>query len=110
MADSPRLHPRWPGLLAGLLAALLFFPFAALPFLFVWAWSGAHCEPKPDCQDFAGRAVLVELAVILGLAVLAGASVRALVDWALRRRHGPAPAPRWAVASAALLGLLALWL
>jgi hypothetical protein len=55
MADLARPHPRWPGLLAGLLAALLFFAFAALPFLFVWGWSGAHCEPKPDCQDFAGR-------------------------------------------------------
>jgi len=109
--SPPRPHPRWPGIVAGLLAALAFLLVVSLPFLFVLAWSGAHCEPKPDCQRFAERAFLVEMAVILGLTVLTGASVRALVDWAVRRHRGErqAPAPRWAVVCLVLLGLAVLW-
>jgi hypothetical protein len=107
-------HPRWPGIVAGILSALVFLFVVSFPFLFVWAWSGAHCEPKPDCQRFAERAVLVELAVIAGLAVLTGACVRALVDWAVRRRRAgsdgqPERVPRWAIACLGLLGLLMLW-
>ncbi|HYJ84274.1 MAG TPA: hypothetical protein VEW26_15690 [Allosphingosinicella sp.] len=109
----PRPHPRWPGLVASIAAGLLFFAFVAFPFLFVWAWSGAHCEPKPECQRFAERAVLIELAVILGLAGLMGASVRALVDWAFRRRRAEGAveaAPRWAVAGLVGLTLLMVWI
>lgn len=115
MSTPPRPHPRWPGIVAGLLAGLVFLVVVAFPFLFVWAWSGAHCEPRPDCQRFAERAILVELAVIAGLAVLTAASVRALVDWAIRRRGTggggrPGAVPRWATACLGLLGLLMLWM
>jgi hypothetical protein len=112
MAPPGLPPPRWPGIAAGALAGLVFLFLVSIPFLFVWAWSGAHCEPKPDCQDFAGRAVLVELAVILALALLMGTSVRALVDWAFRRRRAETrvKAPRWAVASLAGLTLLLVWI
>lgn len=113
MGKAPRTGPRWPGILAGLLAALAFLFVVSIPFLFVWAWSGAHCEPKPECQRFAGRAVLVELAVIIALAGLMGASVRALVDWAVRRRRAggeAAAVPRWALACLIALALLMLWM
>lgn len=108
-------HPRWPGILAGILSGLVFLVIVSIPFLFVWAWSGAHCEPRPDCQRVAERTVLVELAVVAVLAVLTGASVRALVDWAFRRRGadggaGAEAAPPWAVLCLALLGLLMLWM
>ncbi len=113
MNMPPGPPPRWPGILAGILAALAFLFIVSIPFLFVLAWSGAHCEPRPDCQRFAERAALVEMTVIMGLAVLTGASVRALVDWAVRRRRARSgrsePVPRWAALCLGLLGLLMLW-
>jgi hypothetical protein len=110
----PRPYPRWPGIVLGILSALAFLFFVSIPFLFVLAWSGAHCEPRPDCQRFAERAFFVELAVIAALAVLTGASVRALVDWAVRRRRADGDGrtealPRWAAIGLGLLGLLMLW-
>lgn len=43
---------------------------------FVWAWTGAHCEPVPQCQSEAEWRGLLHLALLLGVAALLGFVVR----------------------------------
>lgn len=43
---------------------------------FVWAWTGAHCAPVPQCQSEVEWWALSHLALLLGAAALLGFSVR----------------------------------
>ena len=70
----------------GCLASLAIWLAVGFPFLFGLAWSGAHCEPVPQCQ----RASEWHFGLILlGLAVVAGVTgvviARALSSIASRR-------------------------
>ena len=67
-------------------AAALIFLIVAFPFFFAMAWSGAHCEPAPQCQ----RANELHFgAIIAGVAALAGLIgfliARLLTTLAMRR-------------------------
>ncbi len=99
------------GGLCGCFAALFFAWAAGMPFLFVWAWSGAHCEPVPQCHQEAELGALAPIAVVLALAALLGFAVRALVIWWMQRRADPASArlpPVWALVVAVSLLVAAL--
>ncbi len=99
------------GIVLGCLAALVFAAVLALPILFVWAWSGAHCAPAPQCRRTADAMLAVELAVVAALALLLALAVRALINWSLLRRSDPERAgrrPAWAIVVVSVLGFLLL--
>jgi hypothetical protein len=63
----------------GCASAFLVWLVVSFPFLFALAWSGAHCDPVPQCQ----RANELRFGLILaGVAVLAGLT-GFVVAWAL---------------------------
>ena len=63
----------------GCAAAFLIAAVVSFPLLFALAWSGAHCEPAPQCQ----RAIELHFgAMLAGVATLAGIS-GFLVRWAV---------------------------
>lgn len=97
------------GGLCGCLAAIVFAAVLAFPLLFVWAWSGSHCEPVPQCQRFAEKMLLIELAAVAGLAALLAFSVRTIFNWWMTRKMGGAVnvrPPIWAVGTATILLLV----
>jgi hypothetical protein len=83
--------------------------WSAFPFLFALAWSGAHCDPVPQCQ----RANEWHFGLILaGLAVLAGLT-GFVVAWALNfiasRREDEGASPGFfALAIVATLAIAAM--
>jgi hypothetical protein len=100
------------GAVLGCLAGLVFVVFLCIPVLFVWAWSGAHCEPVPQCRRAAETMLAVELAIVALLALLLGLGVRAWVNWWRIRRFDPERAgkpPIWAIVAVPILVALALW-
>ncbi|MGE5564319.1 MAG: hypothetical protein ACM3ZV_13580 [Bacillota bacterium] len=53
----------------GCVAAFFVWLIVSFPFLFALAWSGAHCDPIPQCQRANERHFGL---VLLGVAVVAG--------------------------------------
>lgn len=49
---------------------------AGVTVAFVWAWTGAHCQPVPQCQSEAEWRGLLHLALLLGIAAPLGFLVR----------------------------------
>jgi hypothetical protein len=93
----------------GCVAAVLVWLVVSFPFLFALAWSGAHCDPVPQCQ----RANEGHFGIILvGVAALAGLTgfivARALSASAARREDEGASTGFFAVAIVATLGAAAL--
>jgi len=110
--DEPRLYSGSLPSLAGCLAAVPVLLPLLMPLLFVWAWSGSHCEPQPECVGRSNVTTLVSLAVVAGIVLLFGLSVRAIVRWHMQRRMDARLAgrpPRAAYAAFGLLGLVAVW-
>jgi hypothetical protein len=110
--DEPRLYSGSIPSLAGCLAAGTVLVLLVVPVLFVWAWSGAHCEPQPGCVRRSHIMVLVELAAVAGIVLLFALGVRAIVRWHMQKRMDArlaGPPPYAAYAAVGLLGLLALW-
>jgi len=88
----------------GCAAAFLVWLVVSFPFLLALAWSGAHCDPVPQCQ----RANEWHFGLILaGVAVVAGLTgfivTRALNAIASRRENGGASAGFFALAVVATL-------
>ena len=99
-----------PGL-AGCAAGVLFLCLMLLPFLFILAWSEAHCEPVPACQRRSEIRFALEAGVAAAVAAAFGLAVRALVRWGMERardRKGAGRPPAWAVAVVAVLGAFVL--
>ncbi len=100
------------GGLCGCMAAAAFGFTVAFPLLFVWAWSGAHCEPAPECLNSVNLMLLTHLAPILALAALLGFAIRALVNWWVERngsQEGAKRPPVWAVAAVIVVGAVFVW-
>jgi hypothetical protein len=64
------------GCWSGLAVAVAVLPFV----VFVMGWTGAHCEPVPDCQGEGERAFLRAIVGHLVLSIMCGAAVRLLID------------------------------
>lgn len=64
------------GTALGCIAATLLVMSAGVMVAFVWAWTGAHCEPVPQCQSDSTWRGLLELALLLSLAATLGFAVR----------------------------------
>ena len=110
--DEPRLYSGPIPSLLGCLAAIPVLLVLLMPLLFVWACSGAHCEPRPECVRRSHITTLVALAVVAGIVFLFGLGVRAIVRWHMQKRMDArlAGRPPWAAyAGVGLLGLFALW-
>ena len=58
---------------------------ASQPFLFAWAWGGAHCEPQPTCRNQNNMSTLMFLAGIITYACVAGFLFRSAVNFAASR-------------------------
>lgn len=110
--DEPRLYSGSIPSLLGCLAAIPVLLALVMPVLFVWAWSGAHCEPQPECVRRSNLVTLAGLAVVAGIVLLFGLGVRAIARWHLQKRMDArlAGRPPWAAfVGVGLLGLFALW-
>ena len=66
----------------GCATAILLAVLAGFPFLFALAWSGAHCEPAPQCQ----RAAEAHFWPLIGTAIVGALGVGALVGLAVNKR------------------------
>lgn len=55
--------------LGALFGAAFFIILMTVPFLFGFIWSGAHCEPTPECQREGNIAFFL---LLLGLLICAG--------------------------------------
>lgn len=110
---DPKPAPGPAAFVAGATLGCLFFVALMFVPLFVWAWSGAHCEPQPGCQSSSGGYLLRSALLALGPCVLLGAALRSLFHWLGRKfraqEPGAAdqePTPWWAFVAVplALLG------
>ncbi len=112
MEEEQARYAGTKGRLLGCVAAMLFMAVVSVPFLFVWAWTGSHCEPKPQCQRGSELMLAGETAVILALAALLGFAVRSIFNWRMTRRmsgRAAARPPGWAVAVVVVVGLVAFY-
>jgi hypothetical protein len=85
-------------------AAFVIAPVLISAFLFVWAWSGAHCQPKPQCQRGAELNVLLEAMAVFAAAIVVGLALRSLVNW-ISARDADAGTSRGFIAGAVVLAL-----
>jgi hypothetical protein len=77
----------------GCVSAVLVWVALGFPFVFALAWSGAHCDPVPQCQranEWHFGLILATLAALAGLTAFAVA--RGLSRLALRREDEGASA------------------
>jgi hypothetical protein len=63
----------------GCLTAFLMVAAFIFPLLFGWVWSGAHCEPIPQCQQQGTTFFSAELAALAVVAAAAGFAVRCVI-------------------------------
>lgn len=93
----------------GCAAAFLVWLVVSFPFFFALAWSGAHCEPIPQCQrvnEWHFGLILAGVVVVAGLTGF-------IVAWAVnsiasRREDGGASAGFFALAAIATLLVAAI--
>ncbi|MCA1197357.1 hypothetical protein K9B35_05215 [Sphingomonas sp. R647] len=91
----------------GCIAATLLFISVGFVVLFVWAWSGAHCQPAPQCQQGAGYSALGEVALLLGISTLLGFLVR----WLARAiGRGNSESPAFSAVISTVVMLLLVWI
>ena len=64
----------------GCLAALVVAAILTFPLLFLLAWSGAHCDPVPQCQRDGELLFAAMMAGVLALAGITGFLVRGAVN------------------------------
>jgi hypothetical protein len=86
MDETPRPLITAPGA-CGCLAAAVFVLLTGTMYLFVWAWTGAHCRPPEDCSS-SWLDIAWPLVVLLLVAIPLGFATRAVVR-ALVKRWGP---------------------
>jgi hypothetical protein len=104
--NEPPAPVRGTGAALGCAAAGLLFASVGIGLAFIWAWTGAHCAPVPQCQRAGEARAAVDLLVLLGAAAGLGFLGRALarsVERALGAQRGAALAINIAMA------LLLLW-
>jgi hypothetical protein len=71
---------RWPvGTELGCLSGLALAAVASFPLFFGMAWTGAHCEPVPQCQNVGERAFVEGLAYVFVTSLVLGVAIRWLV-------------------------------
>ena len=94
------------GGVCGCVAAAAFMVVVSFPFLFIWAWGGAHCAPVPECQRAVERTLEIRLAIIFALAVPVGIGIGFAVKWLLGRADLGGRAQGLAIAGIFALGVL----
>lgn len=63
--------------------------------LFAFGWSGAHCEPAPQCQRQVDRWFLIAAVGALVTSALLGLLVRSRLNAEAMREGEARPAPNW---------------
>lgn len=110
---DPSPGPGAAATIGAIALGLIFFVLLMFGPLFVWAWSGAHCEPQPACQASSSGTLLRSALLALGPSVLLGVALRSLFHWLGRkiRAQEPSatpdqgPAPWWTLIAVPL----AIW-
>jgi uncharacterized membrane protein YidH (DUF202 family) len=74
------------GRMVGCTAAILIIAVASSPLLFGLAWSGAHCDPAPQCQHASEEHFGAMLAGVAGLAAITGGVIGWIVNVVAARR------------------------
>jgi hypothetical protein len=93
----------------GCLSAILVWIVVSFPVLFALAWSGAHCDPVPQCQRANEWHLSLVLAGVVAIAGLTGFVVaQALNSIASRREDEGASAGFFSLAIVATLIVAAM--
>lgn len=103
---TPRSSPK--GTVFGCLSAFAVFVCAGFVLLFAVAWSGAHCEPVPNCQHENEHHFLWQALFLLMAVAGIGFAVRQVTGHMFRQMASKSLAA--AIAINLLIAILAAWL